>query len=282
MRRPRLAEGGWLGLVGVLLFLGLVLVAAFAPWLAPRTAGEMVRLGDGGVARLLPPGPGHPFGTTSLGRDVLSQVILGTRGALLVAVAAALSVVTVGTVVGMMAGYFRRATGTILMRATDVAYALPLEPTAIVLLALTTPSIWTTTAAISMLAWRDVARVVRAQVLSTASRPFVKAASLSGAGHARIMVLHILPNILPLVLVYLPISGGRAILAEAAISFLGYGDPRILTWGQMLQEAFISGAARQAWWWILAPGLAINLAVLSIFFASRFMEEALNPRLAYR
>lgn len=268
-----------IGLVGIVMFGLLALVALLGPWLAPYTADEILRLPDGSSARLLPPGPGHPFGTNGFGRDVFSQVILGSRGALAVGLAAAVSVVAVGMLMGLVAGYCRGIADTVLMRATDIAYSLPLEPAAIILLALTRPTILTTTAAISLLAWRDVARVIRAQVLSTASQPFIKAARLAGAGHLRIMLRHILPNVLPLVLVYLPVSMGRAVLAEAAISFLGYGDPSVLTWGQMLQQAFMSGAARQAWWWILAPGLAINLAVISVFFASRSLERVVNPHL---
>jgi peptide/nickel transport system permease protein len=121
--------------------------------------------------------------------------------------------------------------------------------------------------------------VVRAQVLTLAERPYIKAARVAGASNLRIIFLHLMPNIMPMVLLYIPITVGYAIVAEASISFLGFGDPRQISWGGILQIAFTSGAMRLAWWWTVAPGLAIVLLVISVFFISRALEPIANPSL---
>ena len=120
------------------------------------------------------------------------------------------------------------------------------------------------------------ARVVRTQVLSISEWSFVKSARALGCSHARIMGFHILPSVLPVSFVYLPVAVGNAILAEAAISFLGFTDPTVWSWGRMLQHVFLSGAMEQAWWWFLAPGLCIALTVASVFFVTRSIEDVVQ------
>lgn len=271
-----------LALAGACVLAVLVVVAIAGPWLAPYGPLESTTRADGRLAYLEPPSREHLLGTTNLGRDVLSQVLVGTRVALIVGFLAALLVTLVGTTVALLAGYYRGWVDDALMRLVDVAYAIPLEPLAIVVLSFLKPSIWNIVMVVAVLAWRDPARVIRAQVLSLVERPFVKAARVTGASDARIIFLHIAPNILPLCHAYVAIAFGWAVIAEAGISFLGFGDPQQLSWGQILQQAFLSGAIRRAWWWTVPPGVCIMLTVLSVFFIGRSYEPLLNPRLRAR
>ncbi|MDQ7849058.1 MAG: ABC transporter permease [Armatimonadota bacterium] len=268
-----------LAFVGLLILCWFGLVAFFAPWIAPHDPQEVLTTPEGRVAFLQPPSRAYWFGTTNLGRDVFSQVVLGTRVALLVGLLAAVLVTTVGTAVGVLAGYYRGWVDDVLMRAVDVAYALPFEPFVIALVGILRPSIWNIILAITLIMWRSPARVIRAQVLSLIERPYVKAARAAGAGHLRILGRHIVPNILPLAFLYVAITAGWAITAEASISFLGFGDPRMVSWGQVLHTAFLTGSIRVAWWWVVPPGVCILLLVLAIFFLSRAYEQLANPRL---
>jgi peptide/nickel transport system permease protein len=260
--------------------LGFMVIAVIGPWIVPYDPTERTDGPDGGLAYLFPPSSEHLLGTTNLGRDIFSQLLVGARAALLVGGIAAVAEAVIGVLFGLVAGYYKGFVDNIVMRALDVAYALPIEPVAIVLLVFLGQSIWTVILAIVLLSWRAAARVIRAQVLSVSSRSFVKGARAVGASNPRIMFRHILPNVLPIAVVYLPVGFGNAIIAEAAISFLGFGDPNTTTWGQMLHEVFTAGATDTAWWWVLAPGLAITVVVASVFFVTRAFEDILNPRLS--
>lgn len=278
-RLARAASWDWgmrLGLVVLVIFVG---IAIFGSAIAPYDWTQINRNARGASMALQPPSSQFVFGTTNMGRDVFSQVLVGAWGALAVGISASLSVVVIGLLLGLLAGYFRGWVETLIMRIVDIAYSLPMEPIAIVLLSIVSRSFLTMVLAVSMLAWRGPARIIRSQVLSIAQRPYIKSARILGAGHGRLIFLHIMPDVLPLALMYLPLAFGRAVLAEAAISFLGFGSPDLITWGQMLQQAFVAGAARTAWWWILAPGACISAVVVSVFFVSRSFEESLNPRI---
>lgn len=168
------------------------------------------------------------------------------------------------------------------MRTVDVMYGIPFEPFALILVLLFKPSLAIVILAVSLLTWRTTARLIRAQVLSLRERPFVKAARVAGASDARIMYLHILPNVMPLVFLELAITVGVSIIAEATLSFLGLGPPQSVSWGGILHDARLSGAWRTAWWWNLPPGFLIMLTVLSVFFISRSLEVVANPRLRAR
>jgi peptide/nickel transport system permease protein len=266
---------------GVVLLVFL-LIAVFGPLLAPYDPTERTRTGSGELAYLQQPSSEHLMGTTNLGRDIFSQLLVGARAALIVGGIAALAEAVIGVLLGLVAGYRKGIVDSIVMRSLDVAYALPVEPVAIVLLVFLGQSIWTIVLAIVLLSWRAAARVIRAQVLSVSARSFVKGAKAVGASDTRIMFRHILPNVLPIAVVYLPVGFGNAIIAEAAISFLGFGDPDTTTWGMMLHEVFTAGATETAWWWVLAPGLAITIVVAAVFFITRAFEDILNPRLSGR
>jgi peptide/nickel transport system permease protein len=273
LKRDKLACFG----CGVLTF--FVMVGLIGPYVLPYDPNEMNYGKDGRLQFLQPPSKQHWFGTTDLGRDIFSQVIAGTRVALIVGFLAAFLVTFVGTTIGLLAGYYRGLVDDLLMRTVDIFYSIPFEPCAIILVSFLSPSIWTIVLAITLLSWKAPARVIRAQVLSIAQRPYVKAARVSGAGNFRILFYHVAPNILPLSFVYVTVEFGIAIIAEASVSFLGFGDPVVISWGKILHLAFLTGAIRTAWWWALPPGICITLMVMSVFFISRAYEEIINPRL---
>lgn len=231
------------------------------------------------INELASPSKDHYFGTTHLGRDIWSQVMYGSRTALMVGLVAAIVVNVLGVTVGLISGYYGGKVDTLLMRVVDIMYGLPLEPFAIMLVLIAGPSLWIIILAIGLLTWRTNARIIRAQVLSIVERPFIKAARVAGASNLRIMGVHIAPNILPLAFLQLAVAIGHAITAEATLSFLGLGPPQVHSWGTILHAARLSGAWRTAWWWVLPPGFFICITVVSVFLISRSLEVLTNPRL---
>lgn len=274
-RRAAFLKQEPMGLAGILILSGIILVAVFAPEIAPYDPTQ-ANYGNS----LQPPGAEHPLGTDSAGRDIFSQLVYGARPALQIGLLSAISVAFIGMNVGLVAGYYGGYVDDVLMRMVDFAYGIPFTPFIIVLVALWKPSKWTIVGAIAILLWRQTARVVRSQVLNLKEKPFVKSARTIGASDRRIIYKHIAPNVLPLVFLYGSFAIAWAILTEAAISYLGFGDPTAVTWGQMLQSAQQSQAlARDAWWWFTMPGMAIMLTVISAFLIGRGYEEQLNPEL---
>lgn len=272
-------KGDPLGLFGIITLTIFILIAILAPYIAPHGPWEMNYTLDGTVARLQPPSGKYPFGTTNLGRDIFSQIIYGTRAAILVGILSAIFVSAIGTNVGLIAGYYGGKIDDFLMRIVDLAYGIPFLPFVIILVALTAPSFWNVIIGIGLLLWRTPARVIRSQVLTLRERPFVQGAKVLGASNFRIIYFHIAPNILPLAFSYTALAMGWAILTEANLSFLGYGDPRMISWGKILFEVYIIQAMVVAWWWVLAPGIAIILLVVSGFFIGRAYEKVANPKL---
>ncbi len=267
-----LAAGGIL-----VLFIAMALLG---PGLAPYDPEEILRDESGAALVLEFPSLRHPFGTTDLARDIFSQILTGARPVLIVGFWAALLPTGLGLLLGVLAGYKSGASDTIVSRFVEIAYSLPFEPVAIVLISLISPSRWTLILAISLLYWRRPTRVIRNQVLTLRDTAFIKAARVAGASSRRIMFRHLIPLVLPLAFVYIPVAFGNAILAEASISFLGFGDPQSQSWGSILRKAFDGGALDLGWWWMIAPGLAITVVTSSMFFLTRPFEEVLNPRLA--
>ena len=275
-------RGERLGQLGVLILIGFIFMGLFAPYLAPYPPQEKLRDESGSLLSLEPPSVEHPFGTTRLGRDVLSQVIVGSRIALLVGFLAAFISVFIGTNIGLISGYRGGWTDDILMRFTDIIYGLPFLPFIIVLVVILGSGLMNVIIAIALVQWRSTARVIRSQVLTVKERPYVEAAKAAGASDARIMYLHILPNVLPLVFLYGAFSIGWAVIAEASVSFLGFGDPLSVSWGKMIFSAYTANAIRTAWWWVVPAGLAINLFVISGFLIGRTYEKVANPELKER
>lgn len=268
-----------LGVIGFILMGFFIAVAVFAPFIITHDPQEQHYSEDGQLLNMEPPSKEHLLGTTKMGRDIFSQVVAGTRVALLVGFISAVMVTLIGTVIALIAGYFGGWIDDLLMRMTDVVYGIPFLPFAMILVAVLGPSIWNIIIAIVLISWRTTTRVIRAEVLSIKQRPFIEAAILNGAGHFRIIFRHIAPNIIPLALVFGSLAMGAAIVTEASISFLGYGDPLLMSWGKMLFDAYNAHAITDAWWWVIPPGLSITLLVMSGFFISRSLEEVLNPRL---
>jgi peptide/nickel transport system permease protein len=275
----RQAADPWFA-AGVTIYALFALIAVCADAIAPNAPKEILFQADGTLASALPPGLAFPLGTTTSGCDIFSQLVHAARGALLVGISAAAVVVSIGTLIGLFAGYFGGVTDAVLMRLADIALGLPLLPFVIVLAAFLGPTTWNVVLAISVLLWPNSARIIRSQVLSLRERAYIEAARAAGSGHLRILFSHIAPNILPLALLFGSIAIGWAILTEAAVSFLGFSDPETTTWGFMLQDAYVSQAlSRGLYNWFVPPGLCVVLLVSAGFFISRGYEQLLFPRL---
>jgi peptide/nickel transport system permease protein len=264
---------------GVAIYAVILLAALFAPQLAPFDPHEMLRHNHR-IARYLPISEKFWLGTTSAGKDVLSQLIWGARAALQVGITAAVAVVAIGTLLGLLAGYLGGWVDKLVIRLADIVLGLPFLPTMLVLASLTQAGTSTVIITVAALLWPNTARVIRSQVLSLRERAWVEAARVTGCSNARIMFVHVLPQVLPLAALYGSVAIGWAILAEAAASFLGFGDPDSVSWGVMLQDAYANQAlSRGAWNWFVPPGLAIVLMVLAGFLLSRGSEKLLFPKL---
>jgi peptide/nickel transport system permease protein len=280
-RSLRLPLNDRFALFGLAIYATFVLTAIFADQIAPYDPTEILYTANYDLAADLRPGQeGFILGTTSLGRDIFSQIVYGTRSALLIGLTAAFMVALIGSIVGLVSGYFGGWVDALLMRLADVAFGIPFLPFVIVLAAFLEPSIWNVVIAMALVLWRDTARVVRSQVLTLRTRSYVDAARVSGSSDLKIILRHIAPNILPLSFLYGSIAIGWAILTEASISFLGFGDPNSISWGYMLQDAFASQAlAKQAYYWFVPPGICIILVVSAGFFITRGYENILFPKL---
>jgi len=267
--------GDTLGLAGLVMLGLIVFTAIFAPFVAPHDPAE-----KDFTNKLAEPSLEHPAGTDDAGRDILSQAIFATRPALLIGLLAAIMVTGLGTGLGVIAGYFGGYVDDALMRLVDFTYGIPLLPSLIIFVTIFQEAMFIIVFGIALILWRGTARVVRSRVLTLKEMPYVKSARAAGASNTRIMIHHILPNVLPLTVLYGSFAVGWAILTEANVSFLGFGDPTLVTWGRMLllarqSQALILGL----WWWFLVPGLGIMLLVVSVFMIGRAYEEAINPEI---
>jgi len=274
MSRFRWPVGG-VGVIGVALLAALVLAGVFAPWIAPYRPDETTG------SPFSPPSRAHLLGTNDVGQDLLSELIFGVRISLTIGFLAAAVSISIGTLVGVVAGYFGGWVDAVLMRLVDVILVVPFLPLMILLAAYLGPSFWNIILVIGILVWARPARVIRAQVLSLKSLDFVDAARALGVSSGRILRRHVLPGVLSLSLAQFILAAGTAILIEASLSFLGLGDPTAKSWGSTLyyaqvRSAFLSGAWK---WWVLPPGLLITAAVLGFAFTGFALEEILNPRL---
>lgn len=267
---------------GVCIYAMFLLVALLAPWIAPYDPQQTIVRGDELLAGR-PPGREFLLGTTNVGRDILSQLVYGARPALTVGFAAAFCVTLLGTVVGIVTGYAGGWLDGFMMRLADVAFGIPFLPFVIILVTFLGPSLWNIVLSMALLLWKDTARVIRAQVLVLRERGFVEAARVLGASPIRVMLVHLAPNVLPVALLYGSLAVGWAILTEASVSFLGFGDSTHISWGFMLQDAYISQAlSTGAYNWFVPPGVCIMLVVMAGYFISRGYEELLFPRLRRR
>jgi peptide/nickel transport system permease protein len=257
---------------GTLILVFFVLVALFADVVSPYDPQDLV------AQPALWPGEdwAYPLGTDSLGRDVLSNLIYGTRASLLVGVSSAAIGLAIGMVVGALAGFFGGWVDTSLMRLVELFQTTPTFLLVIVILAITEPTLATIALAIGLAAWPTVARLVRAQFRSLREADFVMAARSLGYSRTRIILQEILPNALPPVIVAASVMIANAILTEAGLSFLNMRDPNVISWGGMIGDG--RAMLRTAWFLTALPGAAIALAVLSLNLVGDGLNEILNPR----
>ncbi len=227
-----------------------------------------------------PPSAQHLLGTDDAGRDVLSNFIYGARVSLIVGFFAAFISVVIGGLIGISAGFYGGKVELILMRFTDIMLVIPALPLAVVLVALTSPSLGNIIFVIGILGWTTTARLVRSQTLSVKERKFVLRARSIGSGNGHIIRRHIFPLVLPLMVANSVLVISLAILEESTLSFLGLGDPTMISWGQMLNFAFTRGGVSSgAWWALVMPGLGIVWVVLGLTFLGHGLEQIFNPRL---
>ena len=268
-----------MGLVGAIVIAVFSFVGIAGPSIVPYQPLERQYDEAGKLKRLNPPSAEHWLGTTLYGRDVLSQLVVGTRNAFLIGLLTAFFVAMIGLNVGLITGYYGGWVDNFLMRITDIIGSVPILPFAIVALSILTRSVWWIIGVMSLLYWTTAARVIRSQVLSLRERPFIDAARLSGTGSPRLIYKHIAPNVLPQALVHGAFAVSWAITTEASIAFLGFGDPYSISWGTIIYDVFSSMVMYRAWWWFLPPGICIMLVVMSFYFVGRAYEEIANPRL---
>ncbi len=267
-----------MGLVGFVLLISVVLMAVFAPILAPYDPYAPVKVKIDDI--YAPPSPAHPLGTDDAGKDVLSNFIYGSRVSLTVGFFAAFISMAIGGLIGVTAGFYGGRTETVLMRFTDIMLVIPDLPLIVVIVALTKPALANIIFVIGILGWTSAARIVRSQTLSVKQRKFVLRARAVGAGNPHIIRHHILPLVMPLLVVNAVLAISLAVLNESALSFLGLSDPTRISWGQMLNYAFTRGAMSAGAWWVLVPpGLGIVWVVLALTLLGQGLERVLNPRL---
>jgi len=284
MREPPRAESLWLDALcrlrrqplsifsGILVTI-LILTAIFGPLLAPYDPNAIDM-----ANRFAPPSLEHPFGTDDFGRDIFSRVMVGARVSLMVGIIAVGLSASVGSFLGVLAGYTGRFTDEVIMRVMDILFAFPAILLAIAIMAALGRGVGNAMIAIGIVYIPIFARIARASVLSVREEEFVDAARATGSSDSRIMYRHIFPNVLSPILVEITLSLSFAILAEAALSFFGLGtQPPDPSWGRMLSEG--RAYFQQSVWLAIFPGLAIMLTVLGFNLLGDGLRDALDPRL---
>jgi len=270
----RWAKRHGLGMLGLLVASLAVIGALAAPWLAPQDP-----FSSDFAASLKPPGtPGHPLGTDQLGRDLCARVLYGARIALFIGVCTVLVTALVGGLLGLLAGFFGGWPGAVLMRIVDVQLSFPFIFLALTINAIVGLGLRNIILSLSAAGWVVYARVVRGEVLSVKQRDYVQAAAALGTGRARILFRHVLPNVVPSIIVVASLQFSQFIVAEAAISFLGFGvQPPTPAWGNMLSES--RDFLYVAWWLAAFPGAALALTALGVNLVGDWLRDVLDPKL---
>jgi len=262
-----------MAVAGFVIVIAMFVVSLAAPWLAPYNP-NVIDLKN----ILNPPSATHWFGTDQLGRDVLSRMVWGAGISLKVGFVATGIAILIGTVLGSVAGYYGRWVDGVIMRFVDIMLCFPTFFLILAVIALLEPSIWNIMIIIGLTGWMGITRLVRADFISLRERDFVKAARAIGAGDARIIFIHMLPNAMASVLVAATLGIAGAILTESALSFLGIGvQPPTPSWGNILTAG--KDNIDIAWWLSLYPGLAILITVLGYNLLGEGIRDALDPRL---
>jgi peptide/nickel transport system permease protein len=262
------------GLAGATVLCAILLVAIFGPMFYAVDPFDMV-----GRPFQLPFGK-FPLGTDVAGRDLLAGILRGGRVSLMIATVATVGAMFCGLLIGAVSGYFGGAIDNVLMAVTDFFLTIPSFVLAVVVVAIFQPTITTVTAAIAVVSWPSVARLVRSEVIAQRDRDYVQACRAMGMSNAEIIFLQILPNVLGPVIVVASLMIATAILTEAGLSFLGLADPNVVSWGYMIGVA--RSALRTAWWMTAIPGVAILITVLAINLVGEGLNDALNPRMRKR
>ncbi|MGH2586690.1 MAG: ABC transporter permease [Dehalococcoidia bacterium] len=276
-RRPvlwRFASARPVAAVSLVVLCLLVLLAAFASMIAPYDP-----IDPSVGASVQRPSQAHLFGTDNLGRDVFSRTVWGARTSLFVGAMSVSLALAIGTAAGVLSAYWGGATDLTVMRLVDIVMSLPTLVLALVIVAVLGPSVMNVIWAVTIGFWPVVARVMRSSALSIKQQPYIEAARTLGAGHGRVVLRHILPNVMPILIVYAATVLGGAILAEGSLSFLGVGTPPPQpSWGQDL-----SGTGRTlmitAPWLVLFPSLALSVTILSVNLLADGLRDHLDPRL---
>ena len=262
-----------LALFGALIILSLAVVAIIAPLIAPFNPNQQDIL-----HRLEPPSRQHPLGTDDLGRDLFSRVIYGTRVSLLVGFVAVGIAIMLGTLLGLLSGYFGGRLDTLIMRFVDIMLCFPTFFLILMVIAFLEPNIWNVMVVIGITGWPGLTRLVRGECLSVREREFVQAAKALGLSNMRVMFVHLLPNVIAPILVAATLGIGGAILTESALSFLGLGvQPPTPSWGNILTAG--KDYINVAWWLSLYPGLAILITVLAYNLLGEGLRDVLDPRM---
>jgi len=272
--RLRVRVAAAIALLGAILAVG-------APWLAPFSPEEAFFDGLTLEGAPLPPNARFWFGTDLLGRDLLSRVIHGAQTSLIIGLVANGVALAIGTVVGVTAGYVRGFAGSVLMRFTDLMMCFPALLLAIVLAAVFTPSLWIVAMVIAMVNWVQIARVVYSQTVSLSEREFIEATRSLGASRTRILVRHVLPHLVPTIVVWGTLGIATTVLLEATLSYLGIGvQPPTPSWGNIIFEnqSYFSTAP----WLVFIPGAAILVMAVAFNLLGDALREALDPTLRSR
>lgn len=261
-------------LAGFTIIAALVAIALLAPLLAPYDPWKRVGL------PLSPPSRKHLLGTNDVGQDILSELLWASRVSLLIGFLSATLSAFIGMLLGAVSGYWGGIIDRVVTTITDILLLIPPLPLMIVLATFMGRGIFTIVFVIVLTSWPPVCRMIRAQVMSVKSLPFVEAAKALGANDSRILLKYVIPHVLPTTMAVSILGTGEAMIAEAALSFLGLGDPLMKSWGSMIYWAFVSGGFTVgAWWWFVPPGLFIAMAVFGFACLGYALEEELNPRL---
>ena len=261
--------------IGIVILLLVALMAATATLVFPFSPWDMQ-----GAPFAHPGEEGFILGSDSLGRDVAAGIAYGAYVSLLIGAVSTLAGLAIGVSLGAVAGYAGGLVDDVIMRVTEVFQTVPSFILAVVLVAIFRPSLGSIVAAIAIVSWPPVTRVVRAEVLTLRNREFVQAAEVLGRSRFAIIFREILPNALSPIIVLASLMVASAVLLESALSFLGLGDPNLMSWGFMIGAG--RSVIRLAWWMSVFPGLAIFLTVLALNLVGDGLNDALNPRLARR
>jgi ABC-type dipeptide/oligopeptide/nickel transport system permease subunit len=268
-----------IGVIALVILLGILATALLAPVLAPHDPDAIAL-----SLRLRPPVgqeryvAGYFLGTDKVGRDILSRLIYGSRTALLVAFSSVILSLGIGTIVGLLAGYFRGKVDAVISIVIDIFMAFPFILLALAVVAVLGPGLWKLVAVIGITTWTDFARVVRSETLAIREKDYVAAANALGGKHLRILIRHVLPNVVSSVIVLSTLAVARTILLESSLSYLGMGvPPQIPDWGYMLADSKENILSHS--WLAIFPSLAILLTVLSVNLVGDRLRDVLDPKI---